>query len=351
MCIAIWKPAGAKVPIENLEECFRLNSDGAGFAAADGSSIVMQKGFFKFGKFIKAYSKFEELPCLVHFRVKTHGMVDTSNCHPFLFAKGHLAAIHNGTINIKCSNTKKSDTWHFVQQVLDPIARAMDLGDPAIRYLIEQSIGWSKLAVMDVEGNVVIYNEDKGHWNSGMWFSNHTYTLGGKGLPSPYESDTNRRSFGCGGEYWGGSTVGEFNRGTMPMSRAESIRAERRRKLYPGSVEQTYARQVDAEVARFVNEGNSAADAEARRSASGTATQRAILPENSELSDAHATTGTGQVTTRGEVITLREYGEEDPHIEDDIKTAMVNLQISRKEALAILKITNITQGSAYVGED
>src|SRR6185295_7173865 len=100
MCIAIYKPEGLVSPEKNLAESFRCNKDGAGFALWDGKKVTISKGFFTYQQFLdawKAVSQAENTKALVHFRVATHGTIDTDNCHPFQLKDGAL--IHNGIIS------------------------------------------------------------------------------------------------------------------------------------------------------------------------------------------------------------------------------------------------------------
>jgi hypothetical protein len=46
----------------------------------------------------------------------------------------------------------------------------------AIAHLVEEYIAHSKIVVLNSRGEATIYNEDKGHWKGGVWFSNHTYS-------------------------------------------------------------------------------------------------------------------------------------------------------------------------------
>jgi hypothetical protein len=49
------------------------------------------------------------------------------------------------------------------------------LFEPAIKHLIEERIGYSKLIFLDRHGKHEIFNEDKGLWDEGIWYSNSSY--------------------------------------------------------------------------------------------------------------------------------------------------------------------------------
>lgn len=176
MCLAIFKPENKQIKKRYLEAGFNGNSDGAGFAYIKDKRIVIEKGFFNFAEFWVAYEKIDKRsPMLIHFRWATHGKKDAQNCHPFELLAGRGAMIHNGILPYESTATK-SDTACFVDGVLDPLLTANPYDDKHIKYLIENAIGDSnKIACLFSDGNHVIYNEKKGEWHKGSWFSNSGY--------------------------------------------------------------------------------------------------------------------------------------------------------------------------------
>lgn len=198
MCLAIYKPAGKSIPEDHLRNGFDSNPHGAGFAFAKDGVVSIRKGYFTFKAFLAAYNECitEDLPALVHFRYATHGKRNEFNCHPWPVCGGEYACIHNGIINIQ-SSKKKSDTGHFVDLVLSPMLECVaDPATPALKFLVEETIGsGNKIVLMDGAGKVTIYNEKVGHWEKGVWYSNHgyesysrfTYKRGGRKTYGAYE--------------------------------------------------------------------------------------------------------------------------------------------------------------------
>jgi len=194
MCIAIYKPEDVTISKASLERCFDANPDGAGFMFAEDNKLHIHKGYFKFKSFYKAYKEHETKQALVHFRIKTHGKTDKTNCHPFLVNDG-LGFIHNGIIS-GYGDDKLSDTIQFNNAILKKIVKkhgSMGLFDDPMQELIENVIGYSKLVFLDKKGNFNIMNEDKGHWYNKVWYSNDSYK---KPAPISTYPVTNWKNYG-----------------------------------------------------------------------------------------------------------------------------------------------------------
>jgi predicted glutamine amidotransferase len=181
MCLAIWKPAGKTVTKEHLTNGYNSNSDGAGIAYAHKGKLFIDKGFFKFDDFYAVYEKVQALPCLIHFRIKTHGNINANNCHPWRVNE-NLALIHNGILSLKEADGM-SDTGVFAKYVLAPllIGNQNVWKTSGMKWLIEEAIGTgNKIALMDNNGDFSIFNEKAGTWEAGCWFSNSSFKWGTK---------------------------------------------------------------------------------------------------------------------------------------------------------------------------
>lgn len=186
MCIALLVKPEANVTDEVLKTCYTNNSDGCGFAyIKDGQKIDIKKTMY-FNEFLWLYkeakAKSPTSPFLVHFRIATHGTVDEFNCHPF-FIDERTAFIHNGIIHEVRKDQKMSDTQVFNEDILKRLPEGWAF-NIAMKPLIEKFIGFSKLAVLSVDGSWDIYNESKGEWKDNVWFSNGTYKPSGWRKPS-----------------------------------------------------------------------------------------------------------------------------------------------------------------------
>lgn len=179
MCIAILKPKGKKLHREVLEESFRCNRDGAGFAFFDEEkgAVFYKKGFFDFDSFWKSYEAYQEHKCLIHFRVATHKNVDSNNCHPWRVNK-NLVFIHNGRIAGMDKNDALSDTGNFCVMLGELLEEAPNYYKTAsFKWFVANAIGsGNKLVFLDSSGDHIIINEEAGNWKDGVWFSNTSYS-------------------------------------------------------------------------------------------------------------------------------------------------------------------------------
>jgi len=177
MCLAIYKPSKAQVDWDALEEGFRCNAHGAGFVTARKGVLEIHKGFFTFDAFRAAYLPHAHKQAAIHFRLATHGDRNEANCHPFSVTD-EIAMIHNGILSIDTSDAKEmSDTWHYVQYVLRPLAlENRDFySHGSIKFLGESAISGSKFVFLRADGDWDIWNQDDGHWKGDLWYSNRSY--------------------------------------------------------------------------------------------------------------------------------------------------------------------------------
>lgn len=204
MCLAIVKPGGIKIKQEYLKNGWDSNDHGAGFCYPneDHTEVIIKKGFFSFDSFLSSYREHPREPMLIHFRWATHGLRDANNTHPWPImgpdGKVWYGVIHNGIISNVPFNKEISDTGVFTQKILAPVLLGSNLGNPevmtAIKLLIEDFLGTgNKVAIMDREGNHLIFNETSGSWDKKCWWSN-----------SCWLNARNRRE--TSGAYYGGYT-------------------------------------------------------------------------------------------------------------------------------------------------
>lgn len=171
MCLAIAKPKNVLIPIENLENGWIANPDGAGFAVAHAGKIIVRKGFFSFRQFLRHWRLWQYHAAIIHFRFATHGYISQANCHPFRVGKA--AMVHNGVLPYR-STKARSDTNCFAREVIAPLVQMGEL--PYMRDELAEFIGrHNKLAFLFPDGEFDFVNEKQGVWDTGAWYSNAGY--------------------------------------------------------------------------------------------------------------------------------------------------------------------------------
>lgn len=216
MCIAILSPKGTQLSKESLNNCWLNNYNGAGFMYNDENNklhVVKEMDDFEkfYSKYEEARERFPNSTMVLHFRISTHGIINRTNCHPFK-VNNSLGFVHNGVIREVEDDDKYSDTNMFNRTILRKIP-GLDikmLRSKGMKKLMGEFIDYSKLVFMDNMNNYAIINEEKGHWNEGIWYSNDSYKkvkdtidFGGKSI--------SRNSLGSGS--WGGSWGSSYSPG------------------------------------------------------------------------------------------------------------------------------------------
>lgn len=182
MCVIAIKKVGVDVPNEqNIIDMWESNSDGAGFMYAIKNKVYIEKGFMKLEDFknsLKILEKrikkmdnltLKDIPMVYHFRIKTHGANNPANTHPFPISANEqhlkaldlttpLAMVHNGIISSAKPMGDMSDTASYIANVLTPLAKLDHefYKKPYGIELMENTIGLSKLAFLDKDGEIVL---------------------------------------------------------------------------------------------------------------------------------------------------------------------------------------------------
>lgn len=174
MCLIIHRHDATPINSALITSGIDNNPDGWGIMAAQNGRIVTVKGMDN-DAFEEHLNAFGDIPLSIHFRWATHGTKNEDNCHPFTILGGAYAVMHNGIIPIECKDKSRSDTYHFVNDVLAPML-AHDpgaFGTPEFSRLVGSIIGaGNKLVILRADGESIIVNESSGLWHDGLWLSN-----------------------------------------------------------------------------------------------------------------------------------------------------------------------------------
>lgn len=166
-----------------LEDFYNQNSDGVGVMYVKAGELVINKVLPKTADdFIHFYhSHIAGKNCAFHLRMKTHGLIDLDNCHPYevLNKSEHgldVWLMHNGILSTgNLKDVSRSDTWHYIQDYLKPmLANNPDFAFTAeFSDLVGSHIGsTNKFVLMDNLGRQTVINRSSGVYWAGLWLSN-----------------------------------------------------------------------------------------------------------------------------------------------------------------------------------
>jgi hypothetical protein len=158
MCLIIHSPKDHVPSKAIVESALHINPDGVGIMyMADVKSLS------------KKLDKLAHTEYAVHFRMRTHGDINVQNTHPYNL-NGNRFLMHNGILPIgNKSDPSKSDTWHFIHKILNPILERGHIEWDKVGRAIGSG---NKFAVLDPVDGIEIVNRDTGLDYEGAWYSN-----------------------------------------------------------------------------------------------------------------------------------------------------------------------------------
>lgn len=177
MCVIVHKPRESKIPADLLRAALELNSDGWGLMGFDaqGALILERHAHTDAAAIVKALQQHADSEIVLHLRQRTRGDQAPENAHPFKVAE-HLHLMHNGTLPMANRVAGRSDTWHFVHDILRPLhtRHAALFDDPTFIALLEMSLKPdNKLVLLDaLSQRISILNRQHGAEFEGLWLSN-----------------------------------------------------------------------------------------------------------------------------------------------------------------------------------
>lgn len=176
MCLIIHKPAGLRIPQDLLRAAVRHNADGWGVMGFErsGRTFVRKEAVVDVDALLDVESQYRDAEFALHLRKQTRGGSGIENVHPFRVIHG-IELMHNGTLDLQERVPGRSDTWHFVHEVLRPLAQryAGLLSDHAFIKVLELGLQpQNKLALLDrAQRRIVLINRAHGAEFEGLWLS------------------------------------------------------------------------------------------------------------------------------------------------------------------------------------
>lgn len=178
MCLIIHKPKDVEFSREWLVDFWRRNRDGAGVMWHDGGKVEVMKvtspSADQWVEFYREHAQGRE--CLIHLRMRTHGAITEENTHPYYVGHGYWL-MHNGVLaSGNDADRSKSDTWHFIEDVLKPAldVNPLCLEDLDFRVELGREIGSNnRFAIMSPHHDTPLFvNYRTGVKWKGAWLAN-----------------------------------------------------------------------------------------------------------------------------------------------------------------------------------
>lgn len=200
MCI-IATCEGRKMTSQEVINCFKNNSDGAGVAYyTEDGKIHVEKGFMTLEEFQDYYETLDVLPHVAHFRIATSGDVSPEMTHPYkietesnLMVNGNVdcpVLFHNGVIGNYNDLYLNMLTCGMIDVLRGPIndTRVAAVMAAVFDEEVLQSLS-GKFVVMTPNGITTMWGEFENE--NGVHFSNNGYKRIAY-TPCVYNADNHR---------------------------------------------------------------------------------------------------------------------------------------------------------------
>jgi hypothetical protein len=180
MCLIIETKKDIPISDELMRNFAERNDDGFGFMYVKDNVLETEKYVDQsVDLLIERYQALKEYEPMIHLRMKTHGLVDHENTHPYPCGKG-IWLMHNGVLSTGNAKDKdKSDTWHFIENVIKPLFEWGNphkiIRTPIFKKIMEYIIGGANRFVLGDRGGFVIINDTS-------WVTISEEATGAKGL-------------------------------------------------------------------------------------------------------------------------------------------------------------------------
>jgi hypothetical protein len=174
MCILIHQPKGYTFSFSQFADFYGRNPDGFGAIVPSERAVIKSLAGVK--KLYKLYKeRVSGKEAVLHFRMRTHGAINASNCHPYKLTKEKdFWLMHNGILSgwdYIDELSAKSDTRQFCDKNAELLINNID--NEAFKLILGKSIGnGNKFAIVDDKGIIHIINRHAGVVVDGVWYSN-----------------------------------------------------------------------------------------------------------------------------------------------------------------------------------
>ena len=184
MCLITYATAAKTIQLLNNEQFFNSvltnNGDGVGVMYASSKRLTISRFLTStpsqtLRDLLAAMPKDMATMVGIHWRMRTHGEINLSQCHPYTVTPT-IALMHNGILSQgNATDDTKSDTWHYINSVIRPalLADAELYNSQLFTEFLGKDIGANnRFLIMRADGKTHLINKSTGIENDGVWFSN-----------------------------------------------------------------------------------------------------------------------------------------------------------------------------------
>ncbi len=212
MCLIIETKKSIPISKDLMVEFASRNDDGFGFMFIKNDVIQIEKYVDQSVDLLfERYEALKEFEPIIHLRMKTHGLIDHTNTHPYPVCRG-IFLMHNGVFSTgNAGDTDKSDTWHFIEDYIKPMLEVSKnahefMRTKAFRGIMEKLMGNGQRVVMGDKLGYVFFNEPAWHTITeattgaeGLRVSNTYAWNEGYNRPKVITQPARHRTIGSGG--------------------------------------------------------------------------------------------------------------------------------------------------------
>lgn len=169
MCLIIHAEPKYRISAELMANFATRNDDGFGVMWIENNKIRGAKfGPNDMDELYPTYELLQDREHFIHLRMRTHGDTSKNMAHPYYCGYG-IWLMHNGILSSAQGEDKsKSDTWYFINDVLNPLFKACSNPHELMRSqvfarIMEEYLGTGNRIVMGDRGGYVMFNTSTWH--------------------------------------------------------------------------------------------------------------------------------------------------------------------------------------------
>jgi predicted glutamine amidotransferase len=168
MCLIIRAEPQYNISKALMDDFAVRNDDGFGVMWIENNRIHAEKyGPDKMDQLFSVYQRLKDKEHWIHLRMRTHGDTTESMSHPYYCGYG-IWLMHNGVLDTQGEDKSKSDTWYFINDILNPLFKQARnphrlIRTKAFALLVSKFLGFNNKVVIGDRGGYLMFNTSQWH--------------------------------------------------------------------------------------------------------------------------------------------------------------------------------------------